>query len=496
MRLKRKQEEKKEQGNKRFAAILAVIYIIAIAALLVITFMVGVVPMKYFAVIIAVLLIISFFILRSLLRKPGRPGKGNKPPKESKKRAASIVAIIMILISGVGTYYMANTLDFFGKISGTQQTHEYYVIVRADSDYDSLNDIDGQTVGLMDLDDDIYTDAQDRLKAKAEVDFETIGSFDTLASALISGQSDVIFMNSAYYDLAIEEVDGFTTDTVRILNTIDVTVDVQSNAKAVNVTKEPFNVYISGLDTTGSIGNISRSDVNMVMTVNPQTRTILLTSIPRDCYVNLATKGSMDKLTHSGLYGIDETTATVENLLGIDINYYVKVNFTTVVKLVDTLGGITVNSDYSFSARGLDGQTYRFTAGENYLSGEAALAFSRERYSFASGDNQRVKNQQAVITGIINKCTGSSTVLTNYNGILNSLEDNIQTNMTQSEISSLVRMQLGDMRGWTIQRCALTGSGMMTPVYSIPNYSVYVMVPDQTSVEAAKAKIGEVMRLQ
>ena len=234
----------------------------------------------------------------------------------------------------------------------------------------------------------------------------------------------------------------------------------------------------------------------MVMTVNPQTKTILLTSIPRDYYVDLATKGAKDKLTHSGLYGIDETTATVEDLLGIDINYYVKVNFTTVVKLVDTLGGITVNSDYSFSAKGLDGQTYSFTAGENYLSGEAALAFSRERYSFAEGDNQRVKNQQAVITGIINKCTSSSTVLTNYNGILNSLEDNIQTNMTQSEISSLVRMQLGDMTGWTIQRCSLTGSGMMTPVYSIPNYSVYVMVPDQTSVEAAKAKIGEVMRLQ
>lgn len=493
MRFERKQEEKKEHGYKRFAVILAAVYVIAIAALLVTTFMVGVIPMKYFAVIIAVLLIISFFILRSLLRKPQRPGNGNKPAKESKKRIASVFAIIMILISSVGTYYMANTLDFFGKISGTQQTHEYYVIVRAESDYDNLNDISGQTVGLMNLNDEVYTQAQERLKGKVQVEFETIGTFDSLASALISGQSDVIFMNSAYYELALEEVDGFTAETVRILDTVDITVDVQANAKAVNVTKEPFNVYISGLDTTGSIGNISRSDVNMVMTVNPQTRTILLTSIPRDYYVDLATKGAKDKLTHSGLYGIDETTATVENLLGIDINYYVKVNFTTVVKLVDTLGGITVNSDYSFSARGLDGQTYSFTAGENYLNGQAALAFSRERYSFASGDNQRVKNQQAVITGIINKCTGSSTVLTNYNGILNSLEDNIQTNMTQSEISSLVRMQLGDMRGWTIKRCSLTGSGMMTPVYSIPNYNVYVMVPNESSISEAKTQINTVM---
>ena len=201
----------------------------------------------------------------------------------------------------------------------------------------------------------------------------------------------------------------------------------------------------------------------------------------------------MDKLTHSGLYGIDETTATIEKLFGIEINYYARVNFTTVVNLVESLGGITVDSDYSFNAKGRDGTVYSFNAGENYLNGEQALAFARERKSFSGGDNQRVKNQQAVITGIINKVTGSTAVLTRYNSILNSLEDNFQTNLSQKDITSLVKDQLKDMSGWTIKQQSVKGSGSMTPVYSIPHLNVYVMVPNQESVTAAANEIMAVM---
>ena len=488
MRSERKQEEKKQNTKNRFAWILAIIYIIAVAAFIVSVFMVNVLPLLYFVILILLLALISFPILRSLLRKDGKTRSGREPAKQKKKTAASVAAVIVILITSLGTYYMGGTLNFLGKISGTSNTDNFYVVARASSEYEKLKDIEGKTVGIMENSDDTYAEAQEDLKDKVDVSFESMGGFDQLAKALINENTDVIFMNSAYYDMAVEEIDGFTKDSTKILETIDITVEAETSAKSVNVTKDPFNVYISGLDTTGSIGNVSRSDVNMIMTVNPKTKTILLTSIPRDYYVQLATKGAMDKLTHSGLYGIDETTATVENLLGIDINYHIKVNFTTVVKLVDTLGGITVNSDYSFSAGG-----YNFTAGPNNLNGEAALAFSRERYSFASGDNQRVKNQQAVITGIINKCTSSTSILTNYTGILNSVENNLQTNMSQKDITSLVKMQLGDMSGWTIKQCSLTGSSKMTPVYSIPNYNVYVMVPDQSSIDEAKSQISAVM---
>lgn len=498
MRADRKQREKEKSKKNiqiNFYVILAIIYIIIMVAFIATTFLVDILPILYFGILILILALISLPILRSLFKKSGKTRSGKEPKKAKKKVVSSVTAGIMILIMSTGTYYMSNTLDFFGKISGNVQVHNFYVVVKADSQYEKLKDIDKKTVGIMEQEDEIYTEAQEKLKDKVDVSLQKKGSFDNLAKSLLSDEVEVIFMNSAYYDMAIEEVDGFTSQNTKILEEITVKVESkeEANNKSVDVTKEPFNVYISGIDTTGSIGNIARSDVNMVMTVNPKTKTILLTSIPRDYYVKLATKGAMDKLTHSGLYGIEETTKTIENLLGIDINYHVKVNFTTVVKLVDTLGGITVNSEYSFSALGMDRVTYNYVAGSNNLNGQAALAFARERYSFASGDNQRVKNQQAVLTGIIKKCTSSASILTNYNGILNAIEDNIQTSMSQKDITSLVKMQLGDMSGWTIKQFSLKGSGSSTPVYSIPNSYVYVMVPDQSSVDEAKNQIASVM---
>ena len=199
-------------------------------------------------------------------------------------------------------------------------------------------------------------------------------------------------------------------------------------------------------------------------------------------------KGAKDKLTHSGLYGINETVTTVEDLLDVDINYYIRVNFTTVIELVDTLGGVEVYSEYDFSAQG-----YHFNKGYNYLNGAQALAFSRERHSFASGDNQRVKNQQAVIEAIIKKVLNSTTLLTRYTSILESLEGSFQTNISQNEISNLVKAQLSDMSSWTIKNNALTGTGAYSSTYSLGSQQSYVMVPDNSSVEEAIQQIDEVM---
>lgn len=478
-------KEKTNRGKSGIAyKVIGVLYILAVAALIVSVYMVGVLPMMYFGAIAVVLAVISIPVLIALFGK-GKIEDG--VAKTGKKKFASVVAVLMILVSGAGTYYMASTLDFFGDISKNVQTHEYYVVVRADSEYELLKDISGKSVGIMKDTDKLYDEAKDKLADKVNVKFTENGGFDALAKSLINEKSEAVFMNSAFYDMALEEVDGFTKDNTRILYCIEIEA-ASGKESQIDVTKDSFNVYVSGLDTSGSIANVSRTDVNMLMTVNPKTRTILLTSIPRDYYVELASKGAMDKLTHSGIYGIDETTATVGKLLDTDIDYYLKVNFTTVTKLVDELGGITVNSDYAFTAGGYD-----FDEGENFLNGKQALAFSRERYSFSQGDNQRIKNQQAVIEGIINKCAGSSSILTNYTGILGAVKDNMQTSMSQKEIKSLVKMQIGDMRGWTIIRQSVTGDGMMTPVYSMPNSSVYVMVPDEESVESARNQIDEVM---
>ena len=404
------------------------------------------------------------------------------------KTSSIAITAILIIVLGFASFNMVGTLDFFNKISGKEQVHNFYVVVKADSEYEEILDIDGEIVGVMAGGGQAYDEAQEKLKEKVDVVFQEEGNYNSIAGALIEEEYEAILINSAYYEMAIEEVDGFNEDTTRILEESTAVYESNDGSKPVNVTKEPFNIYISGIDTSGSISNISRSDVNMIVTVNPTDKTILLTSIPRDYYVELGTIGEYDKLTHTGLYGISETTSTIEKLFGIDINYYARVNFTTVVNVVDALGGITVNSDYSFYAGG-----YGFSAGENYLNGEQALAFARERYSFKEGDNQRVKNQQAVISGIINKVTGSSAILTSYNSILNAVENDFQTNLTQKEITSLVKMQLKDMSSWTISQQSVSGSGDMIPVYSIPHMNVYVMHPDYNSVEAATNAINLAM---
>ena len=248
-------------------------------------------------------------------------------------------------------------------------------------------------------------------------------------------------------------------------------------------------MYISGIDTSGSISKVSRTDANILLTINTNTHEVLLTSIPRDYYVTLHSKKSKDKLTHSGIYGINETVSTVEDLLDTDINYYLRVNFTTVIKLVDTLGGIDVYSDYDFT-RG----NYHFKKGYNHVDGDAALVFSRERKLLAGGDNQRVKNQQHVIEAIMKKALNSKTILTKYTSILNSLEGSFQTNIEQDDISSLVKEQLNSMSSWEIKNNALTGTGASKSTYSMGSTLVYVMIPDESSVSSAKEKIQDTMR--
>ena len=441
-------------------------------------FMLNILPTKLLALVIATIVIIVGIVLYILLGK-----KGHK-----RKIVALILAIILMIGLILGSSYIFKTISFMdGILTKSIETHSFYVVVKADSNYMELADIKGMEVSAMDIDDEIYNDAWQKLASAIDVKKNEYKTFQELANALLDGKTEVIFINSVFYDLAIEEVEGFNSDTVRILSTVDTEKALESINRKIDVTKDPFSIYISGIDTTGSISNVSRSDVNMVVTVNPVTKEILLTSIPRDYYVVLAGKGAYDKLTHSGIYGINETVSTVENLLDTDIDYYVKVNFTTVVKLVDALGGIRVNSDYSFSTG-----SYNFVAGENYLNGEEALAFSRARYAFSSGDRQRVKNQQAVITGILQKATSSTSILSSYNDILSSLEYNIETNFSSKEITSLIKMQLDNMSPWNIDRYSLNGSGNLTPVYSMPNSYVYVMVPDQSTVDRAKAKINEI----
>ena len=257
---------------------------------------------------------------------------------------------------------------------------------------------------------------------------------------------------------------------------------------AVDVTSKPFNIYISGMDTTGKITEEARSDVNMIITVNPKTHKVLMTSIPRDYLVELQ-NGEKDKLTHTGLMGIDETTSDVEDLLGIKINYYVKVNYNTLKDLVNSIGGITINSDKAFIS--YIGK-YRFVEGENQLDGAKALAYARERHAYSDGDNHRVRNQQEVLKAIVKKLTGSTTLLTRYNKILRYLAPTMEMNLTRSEVKALVKFQLGKNPKWKFESNSLEGFDAFSTVYSAGNQQLYVMKPDEESIKKARQKIKEI----
>lgn len=272
----------------------------------------------------------------------------------------------------------------------------------------------------------------------------------------------------------------YAAKTASFLNKISKAED-SGNDK---IAEKPFTVLISGMDTTGKIDGEARSDVNMLVTVDPKKHKILLTSIPRDYLVKLPSKNNAeDKLTHSGLYGIDETTGAIENLLDIKIDYHVKVNYNTVVQFIDAIGGIYINSDYEFKTY-ID--HYHINKGTNFLKGEQALAFARERQAFKDGDNQRVMNQQIVLKGIFHRFTQSPEIIAKYTKILDRIAPYMETDMSPSEIKALVKLELKNHKEWKIENNAVEGAGDSTrTVYSSGSTPVYVMTPDKESIKKA-----------
>ncbi len=412
--------------------------------------------------------------------------------KRHKTYTLTVISLIIILfVSGIYIYvtnYALATISFLGDVfQETKETDEYYLIVRKDSSYAKIEDIKDKNVYFFQVVDDVKSEVTKKVRV-ALVNQENLLD---LGNKLIGKNVDVILTSATQYSMLGDEIKNFKEST-KILYTIK--HEIQTSTKTAetgskySVKSGKFNVYISGIDTSGNISNVSRSDANILMTVNTDTHEALLTSIPRDYYVTLHSYGAKDKLTHSGIYGVNETVKTAEDLLDTDINYYVRVNFTTVIKLVDKLGGIDVYSDYNFSRNG-----YNFKKGYNHINGDAALVFSRERYSFASGDNQRVKNQQHVIEAIMKKVLNSTTLLTKYTDILDSLKGSFQTNIAQDDISSLVKDQINNMSSWTIKSNSLTGTGASSSTYSMGSTKLYVMVPNSTSVISAKEKIDEVL---
>ena len=454
-------------------------------ALIGFVFKLGAVPMKYTLIIIVVLALLC--LLNFLLMKPSKE-KGKSKVRNVIGKILSILLSILLLL---GSLYIAKGDSTISTITGAdKQITRVSVVVLKDSGYEKLSDLKNQTIETCTSEEpDLMKEAIKELnKAESSIKTKYIDVFTDLADDLYEGKTKAIYINEAYNGMFEEKHEDYESKT-KVIWTYEKTEDVIDISKDVNVTKDPFIVYISGIDTYGKVSTVSRSDVNMIVTVNPKTKQILMTSIPRDYYVTLTNKGKKDKLTHSGLGGINNTVSTVENFMGIDINYYARVNFTSLIKMVDALGGVDVQSPVAFtSAAG-----YSFKKGTNHVNGEQALAFSRERYAFGGGDSARVANQQRVLTAMLKKMM-SSAIITSYSSVLKSIDGSFETNMSSKEITSLLQMQINDMASWTFITKQLGGTGkLMTGGAYMPNHNLYYMIPSESSISENKQAIQKVL---
>ena len=274
-----------------------------------------------------------------------------------------------------------------------------------------------------------------------------------------------------------------------------VTSGVLTGVEANKITKEPFVVYLSGVDNRGELTEKARSDVNILAVVNPTTKQAALINTPRDYYVDLAGTDSKDKLTHAGLYGVETSMATLGNLYGVNVDHYIRINFAGFISIIDAIGGVDVYSDQAFTSVGSPGyyDPTTFAEGWNHLDGKSALAFARERHAFKTGDIQRGINQMKVIDAMAEKLK-SPALLMSFSKLMDAMSDCFVTSLSQEQISALVRMQLGDLSSWDIQSYSVTGTGgKSSKCYSAKGQSLYVMKPDENSVNEAKALIAAVL---
>lgn len=418
-------------------------------------------------------------------------------PRKMKKVVKGICCFFFIvnaLVFGYGIKYSDKTIDALDKISyDLAQKEDYAVKALSKSGVATKEDLNSKKIGI--FKNDMYEDIVKQLKKDVTcelIDYDdAVKFFEDLSEGVIDG----VIASDTVYGLLEDDLSYMKLElkTVHIVG-VPVKGEIKEVVKVVDVTNTPFNIYIAGGDKTGSINKVMNTDVNMVVSVDPINHKLLLTSVPRDYYVNLPGKGEdvYDKLTHAGYYGVQESIRAMEKLLDTDINYYVKVNFTTVEKVVDAIGGIDVNSDYAFRFDDTWlNMHYRYKKGINHLNGKQALGFARERHAFTDGDVQRLKNQQKVIDAIITKMTSTTTFLANYTDILDAISANFSTNLDGKSISRLVKMQLSDMRGWTSESQNLVGeSSMSKNCYSIPNMNLYVMKQNPESVKENSEKIA------
>ena len=413
--------------------------------------------------------------------------------------AAKIICSILSLVCIIGGIFALRYIDafndFLSKITSQKpEMKQYSVVVENDSGLNEIANLSGKSVGFLKTDPKA-TNAEQYLQTVVKVNSDFYDDLDTMMSALSNDITDSVVLETDRLEMLKEEKEDLVNET-KVIYTFE--IELESEAVEVSdkeITKEPFVVYISGSDSRDGIKATARSDVNIVAVVNPDKGKILLASIPRDTYVQLHdTVGIKDKLTHAGVYGINMSKETIEDFLGIDIDHTIKVSFDTVVKVVDELDGIEINSDQAMTLK-TNGKTCEYVVGTQHVDGDCALRFARERKSYETGDRHRGENQQQVITSIINKISGSRDYLLKVPTILNIAADSFETSFERNDVTEFIRLQLTNPKNWKVESIAVDGTGTMEPTYSMgANLPLYVMIPSDESVANVVNKINEYLK--
>lgn len=492
---KRERRKKKQLIARSVGFALIGIEVIALIIFLAALFKLNMIPAKYMAMLIGILLLITVYNVLSQFTKAHWVGK--------------VLAVLLAVVMFVGSSYIGKANSVISNIAGvTTKTDTFSLVVLAADPATGVEATKNYTFGYnkinnKDMAESLIQEVNTTLGTNVKT--RTYDNWTNIINALYNNEVKVIVFNESNRAMLEEQFTDFEEKT-KVIYTKTYTTQIKENVVNKNTATESFTIYVSGNDDYGAISANGRSDVNIVATFNPKTRQVLMVSTPRDYWVPVDTLSTdsngkavtgYEKLTHAGNYGVDSSISTLESLYGVDVDYYVKVNFTGAVGVIDALGGITINSDVKFT-NGEDAApvAYNFVVGPNECDGEKALAFCRERQAFSDGDNQRGRNQMAAIEGMIDKAT-STAILTQYNKVLDAVSGLIATNMPDSAISNLVKAQINDPTGWNIMSYSVSGTGATKTGQLFGIVGMSVIEPDYSTVNTAielmsKVRNGEV----
>lgn len=482
-----KTQNKKVRASRRkksvFGMILCVIQVLLSCLFMFSLFMLNILPEKYLAIIAGVLAVLALIVFLT-----------QRHPK-NKGILGKLLSIFMSIVLAFGSFYVIKTNGLMSDIFGsTTKTNEMVVAVLKDDPAESLADTTNYSFGVQyasgaDSEEAAVTDIESQVGAINLTEYESV---QAEAQALIDGEVDAIIYGASFTSLMDDAVSGYS-DSIKIIYKNKMTVSLTTNEGNAQTITEPFSVYISGIDVYGDVAQNSRSDVNIIATVNPKTHQILLTSTPRDFYVTIPeiSGGEYDKLTHAGIYGVDASIATLENLYDTEIDFYARLNFTSLINIVDELGGLDVYSEYTFTTSEDSGCVFDVVEGYNTLNGEQALAFARERQNVPEGDEQRGRDQQAVITAMIKKML-SPAMLIRANGLIDSLSGNIETSMSLDQMHGLVKSQLRTNAKWSITSVEPSGTYDTRTCYSSGDQPLFVTIPDESTIYTIIEQINQV----